>query len=36
MNGFRYNGTSCKRVIYTIDEANQVAGDKNRVSIKYR
>ena len=25
-----------KKRIYTIDEANQVAGDKNRVSIKYR
>ena len=32
MNKGRYN---VKR-IYTIDEANQVAGDKNRVSIKYR
>ena len=25
-----------KKRIYTIDEANKVAGDKNRVSIKYR
>lgn len=29
------NGVNLKR-IYTIDEANQVAGEKNRVSIKYR
>ena len=25
-----------KKRIYTIDEANQVAGDKNRISIRYR
>ncbi len=31
----KINGLGLKR-IYTIDEANAVAGDKNRVSIKYR
>ena len=35
-NHHKFGGTYCQRVIYTIDEANQVAGDKNRVSIKYR
>ena len=30
------NGNYVKHRIYTIDEANKVAGDKNRVSIKYR
>ena len=42
LNGQRYksindfeNNVPVKR-IYTIDEANAVAGDKNRVSIKYR
>ncbi len=29
-------GNYVKHRIYTVDEANQVAGDKNRVSIKYR
>ena len=28
--------SNIKKRIYTIDEANRVAGDKNRVSIKYR
>ena len=32
----RVNGKNCNRLIYTIDEANAVAGDKNRVSIRYR
>lgn len=32
----RLNGKNCNRLIYTIDEANAVAGEKNRVSIKYR
>ena len=32
----RVNGKNCNRLIYTIDEANRVAGQKNRVSIKYR
>ena len=32
----RVNGKNCNRLIYTIEEANRVAGDKNRVSIKYR
>ena len=32
----RVNGKNCNRLIYTIEEANAVAGDKNRVSIKYR
>ncbi len=36
MNGFRYNGTSCNRIIYTIDEANAAAGKTNTVSIRYR
>ncbi len=36
MNGFRHNGASCKRVIYTIEEANVVAGKTNTVSIRYR
>ncbi len=30
------NANYIKKRIYTIDEANAVAGDKNRVSIKYR
>ncbi|MBR1915683.1 MAG: hypothetical protein IJ830_04525, partial [Alphaproteobacteria bacterium] len=30
------NGNYVKHRIYTIDEANRIAGDKNRVSIKYR
>ena len=30
------NGNYVKHRIYTIEEANFVAGDKNRVSIKYR
>ena len=30
------SGNYIKKRIYTIDEANQAAGDKNRVSIKYR
>lgn len=33
---FRLTDGKCNRVIYTIDEANQAAGDKNRVSIRYR
>ncbi len=33
---FRLTDGKCNRIIYTIDEANQAAGDKNRVSIKYR
>ena len=32
----RLNGKNCNRLIYTIDEASAVAGEKNRVSIKYR
>ena len=31
-----FSGNYIPKRIYTIDEANQVAGDKNRVSIKYR
>ena len=30
------SGNNIKKRIYTIDEANRVAGTKNRVSIKYR
>lgn len=30
------SGNYIKKRIYTIDEANRVTGDKNRVSIKYR
>lgn len=33
---FRLTDGKCNRIIYTIDEANQAAGDKNRVSIRYR
>ncbi|MBR1915597.1 MAG: leucine-rich repeat domain-containing protein [Alphaproteobacteria bacterium] len=33
---YRQNNDYCNRIIYTIDEANKVAGDKNRVSITYR
>ncbi|MBR1915913.1 MAG: leucine-rich repeat domain-containing protein [Alphaproteobacteria bacterium] len=29
-------GNSIKHLIYTIDEANRIAGDKNRVSITYK
>ena len=43
MNGKFYTSLSdwakdnyIKKRIYTIDEANAVAGEKNRVSIKYR
>ena len=32
----RLNGKYCNRLIYTIEEANRVAGEKNRVSITYR
>ena len=31
-----YGKNHIKKRIYTIDEANRVAGDKNRVSIRYR
>ena len=31
-----FSGNYIPKRIYTIDEANQVAGEKNRVSIKYR
>ena len=33
---FRLTQGKCHRIIYTIEEANRVAGEKNRVSIKYR
>ena len=31
-----YNNNHIKKRIYTIDEAHRIAGEKNRVSIKYR
>ena len=32
----RVNGKNCNRLIYTIDEANQVAGKTNSFKIRYR